>query len=118
MSKPFLSWNSGRWRSASSLKEAHRVERVGEIAALPAEPAHCRRRALGRHEHRYRNTFPTFPLHLAMEYPAFQEPSTEFKSYVPERDFVGYGDDSPRDCWPDGKKIYVSFILNCELRCN
>ncbi|KAL8292515.1 hypothetical protein RQP46_001127 [Phenoliferia psychrophenolica] len=50
-----------------------------------------------------------------MEYPEFKKPSTEgFIQYAPPRDFVGYGDDSPRDCWPDGKKICVSFVLNYE----
>jgi hypothetical protein len=34
--------------------------------------------------------------------------------YLPPRDFVGYGLDSPRDCWPNGMKIAVSFILNYE----
>ncbi|EIW66227.1 hypothetical protein M231_02991 [Tremella mesenterica] len=34
--------------------------------------------------------------------------------YVPPRDFVGYGLEPPTDCWPDGKKIAVSFVLNYE----
>jgi hypothetical protein len=39
-----------------------------------------------------------------------------YKFHVPKRDFVGYGDKTPRDCWPNGAKIAVSFILNCALR--
>ncbi|GAA6014125.1 hypothetical protein JCM10207_006104 [Rhodosporidiobolus poonsookiae] len=31
-----------------------------------------------------------------------------------ERDFLGYGFDQPRDCWPNGAKIAVSFVLNYE----
>lgn len=37
-----------------------------------------------------------------------------FKDWVPERDFVGYGFQSPRDCWPNNAKIAVTFALNCE----
>ncbi|KAM0747464.1 glycoside hydrolase/deacetylase [Meredithblackwellia eburnea MCA 4105] len=49
-----------------------------------------------------------------MSYPEFKKPSKDFISYAPERDFVGYGEDSPKDCWPNGKKIVVSFVLNYE----
>jgi hypothetical protein len=34
--------------------------------------------------------------------------------YTPDRDYVGYGLEQPRDCWPNGAKIAVSFVLNCE----
>jgi hypothetical protein len=34
--------------------------------------------------------------------------------YLPPRDFVGYGFDTPKDCWPNGYKIAVSFVLNYE----
>ncbi|GAA5908621.1 hypothetical protein JCM6882_003695 [Rhodosporidiobolus microsporus] len=40
--------------------------------------------------------------------------STEYKEYVPPRDFVAYGEETPADCWPEGKKIVVSFVLNYE----
>ncbi|KAI5479961.1 hypothetical protein MNV49_002251 [Pseudohyphozyma bogoriensis] len=30
------------------------------------------------------------------------------------RDFVGYGGETPKDCWPNGAKIAVSFVLNYE----
>ncbi|GFZ48909.1 hypothetical protein JCM24511_06658 [Saitozyma sp. JCM 24511] len=34
--------------------------------------------------------------------------------YTPDRDYVGYGLEQPRDCWPNGAKIAVSFVLNYE----
>jgi hypothetical protein len=40
---------------------------------------------------------------------------TEYKIFLPPRDFVGYGLDKPKgDVWPNGAKIAVSFVLNCE----
>ncbi|KAK4689463.1 allantoinase, partial [Tremellales sp. Uapishka_1] len=34
--------------------------------------------------------------------------------YTPDRDYVGYGLEQPSDCWPNGAKIAVSFVLNYE----
>jgi hypothetical protein len=41
--------------------------------------------------------------------------ATAYKQFLPPRDFVGYGLDTPKgDVWPNGAKIAVSFVLNCE----
>lgn len=41
---------------------------------------------------------------------------SEYKVFLPPRDFVGYGLEKPKgDVWPKGAKIAVSFVLNCEL---
>lgn len=41
--------------------------------------------------------------------------ATAYKQFLPPRDFVGYGLDTPKgDIWPNGAKIAVSFVLNCE----
>ncbi|KAM0746464.1 glycoside hydrolase/deacetylase [Meredithblackwellia eburnea MCA 4105] len=43
------------------------------------------------------------------------EPSIEgYRQFLPPRDFVGYGVDSPADCWPNSAKICLSFVLNYE----
>jgi hypothetical protein len=34
--------------------------------------------------------------------------------FLPERDFVGYGWDTPANCWPNGAKIAVNFVVNFE----
>ncbi|EEB91958.1 hypothetical protein MPER_09604, partial [Moniliophthora perniciosa FA553] len=34
--------------------------------------------------------------------------------FLPPRDFVGYGWNTPKDCWPDSAKIAVNFALNFE----
>lgn len=40
---------------------------------------------------------------------------TQYKIFLPPRDFVGYGNEKPKgDVWPNGAKIAVSFVLNCE----
>ncbi|KAF8916583.1 hypothetical protein CPB85DRAFT_1374515 [Mucidula mucida] len=42
-------------------------------------------------------------------------PSTlDCPPFLPDRDFVGYGWDTPKDCWPNGAKIAVSFVINFE----
>ncbi|KAK7443520.1 hypothetical protein VKT23_015693 [Stygiomarasmius scandens] len=38
----------------------------------------------------------------------------ECPAFLPERDFVGYGWDTPTDCWPNGAKIAVNFVVNFE----
>ncbi|THV02634.1 glycoside hydrolase/deacetylase [Dendrothele bispora CBS 962.96] len=35
-------------------------------------------------------------------------------AFLPDRDFVGYGLDTPTDCWPNGAKIAVNFVINFE----
>ncbi|GAA5860427.1 hypothetical protein JCM8547_000301 [Rhodosporidiobolus lusitaniae] len=40
--------------------------------------------------------------------------ASQYKEYVPPRDLTGYGFDSPRDCWPNEKKIAITFVLNYE----
>ncbi|GAA6014813.1 hypothetical protein JCM10207_002190 [Rhodosporidiobolus poonsookiae] len=40
--------------------------------------------------------------------------TAEYKTYLPPRDFVAYGEDTPSDCWPNSAKIAVSFVLNYE----
>ncbi|GAA6041998.1 hypothetical protein JCM8097_009137 [Rhodosporidiobolus ruineniae] len=40
--------------------------------------------------------------------------TSQYKEFLPERDFVAYGFDTPENCWPDSKKIVVSFVLNYE----
>mgnify|MGYP001568943502 FL=1 len=37
-----------------------------------------------------------------------------FKEFIPPRDFNGYGNDRPKDPWPNGAKIAVCFVLNCK----
>jgi len=40
---------------------------------------------------------------------------SEYKVFLPPRDFVGYGLEKPKgDVWPKGAKIAVSFVLNYE----
>ncbi|KAK7025459.1 hypothetical protein VNI00_015987 [Paramarasmius palmivorus] len=34
--------------------------------------------------------------------------------FLPQRDFIGYGLDTPRNCWPNGAKIAISFVVNFE----
>ncbi|KAF9255234.1 glycoside hydrolase/deacetylase [Marasmius fiardii PR-910] len=33
---------------------------------------------------------------------------------LPSRDFIGYGWETPADCWPNGAKIALSFVVNFE----
>ncbi|KAK0220939.1 hypothetical protein EDD85DRAFT_779806 [Armillaria nabsnona] len=40
--------------------------------------------------------------------------TTDCPPFLPKRDFVGYGWDTPHDCWPNGAKIAVSFVINFE----
>ncbi|KAK0469051.1 uncharacterized protein EV420DRAFT_5915 [Desarmillaria tabescens] len=40
--------------------------------------------------------------------------TTDCPPFLPNRDFVGYGWDTPQDCWPNGAKIAVSFVINFE----
>lgn len=58
---------------------------------------------------------PTPQTHLHRDLPLARTMATAYKQFLPPRDFVGYGLDTPKgDIWPNGAKIAVSFVLNCE----